>query len=313
MSDNSHGIYNKGNYPYLALGKHPAAHIARMFYVFRTFSHTYLQNMARIGFEEKDYGALAHMVISPAIVAGAGASVMTPLINALLSAFGIDDPEEEAYRKIAELYGSGAEDLARFGLTGKAGFSTKGSLAIGIGDMPTTLQDLLGAPGSVVGDLYEAIESFGRGDVLKGAEKGLPTGVGNILRAYREYNEGLTTRTNAPLFYGREQIKPSMAEAFYRGMSFNPVRIAKIREKQWNEYKAKDKYREWATDIYAKIKRYYLGGRKDENFMPGILGEIQAYNEGAKRWGFSPITRKTIRANIRRSFKPSKFERERKQ
>ena len=313
VSDNSHGIYNKGNYPYLALGRHPAAHIVRMFYVFRTFSHTYLQNMARIGFEEKDYGALAHMVISPAIIAGAGASAMTPLISAILNAFGIDDPEEEAYRKIAELYGSGAEDLARFGLTGKAGISVKGSLAVGIGDMPTTFQDLLGAPGSVVGDLYEAIEYLGRGDISKGVEKGLPTGVGNILRAYREYNEGLTTRTNAPLFYGREQVRPSMAEAFYRGMSFNPARIAKIREKQWNEYKAKDKYREWATDIYAKIKRYYIEGQKDETFMAEILGEIQSYNEGAKRWGFSPITRKTIRANIRRSFKPSKFERERKQ
>jgi len=315
-SDKAHGVYNRGNLPYLALGRHPAAHVIRSFYVFRTFSHTYIQNLIRLGFTEKDAVACSHMILAPALIAGAGASVLTPLISNLLKAFGWDEPEEEAYRKVGEMFGVTAEEVARYGLTGQIpfglGFSTKGSLAIGIGDLPKNLNELLGAPGSVVEDFLRGAKYLARGDVFKGVEKILPTGMGNIFRAIREYDQGLTTTTNAPLFYGTEQVRPSLVESFLRGLSLNPVRIAGIRERQWKEYKVQDKYREWSRDIYAKIKRYLLKKKKDPEEWAEILGEIYSYNERAPRWGISPITGRSIATSLNRSFKPSKKEKMRK-
>jgi hypothetical protein len=43
-----------------------------MFYVFRTFSHTYLMNMRKLGVQEKDMAAVTWMLLSPAVIAGAG-------------------------------------------------------------------------------------------------------------------------------------------------------------------------------------------------------------------------------------------------
>ena len=315
VSDKSHGIYNRGNYPYIALGRHPAALVTKSFYVFRTFSHTYINNLYRVGFKEKDRIALAHMLIAPAVIAGAGASVLTPLISMILKSFGFDDPEEEAYLKIGEMFGPSAENVSRFGITSLApggGITIKGSLAIGIGDIPTslTIKDFLGAPGSVLSELFiDAPKSIARGDISKGVEKFLPTGFGNIFRAYRESTEGITTRNNAPVFYGDKQLKLNGVEAIYRGMSFNPVRIAGAREKQWKERKLEQKYAEYRTDIYAKIKRYVLSGDNDQDKWAELLGEIESYNEDAQRWKFTPITSKQIKANIKSGFKPSKRER----
>lgn len=307
-SKQAHGIYNKGDLPFFALGKHPAAHLARMFYVFKKFSHVYLQNMARMGLEEKDYGAVAHMLISPAILAGAGASVAMPIASMILKAFGWDEPEEEMYRKVGSVWGDNAERFARFGASGMAGplgVSLKGSLQMDIGD------SLFGAPGSVLKDTWEAMKYLSRGDISKGVEKALPTGLASPFKATREYTEGLTTKSNAPLFYGKEQARPNLMEAFLRGMSLNPVGIATIREKQSKEYEVKEKYRNWSTDIYAKAKRMKLRGRIDQEKMAELLGEITKYNEGAVRWGLSPITKKSIKKNLKRNFKASRFERER--
>lgn len=312
LSDKSHGVYNKGNHPYVALGNNPAAKLAQMFYVFRTFSHTYLLNMKRLGLD-KQWGAVAHMAVMPAVLAGAGASVMTPIISGLLKAFGLaDEPEEEMYAKIAESFGPGAEAWARHGLVGLGGkgASIKGSLAIGIGDLPTKIEDLFGAPGSIGKDIYYGTKSLARGDVSKGLEKWSPTGIGNILRGYREYNEGLTTWNNAPKFYGTEPLKASKSEAFMRVFSLSPARLAGITEKQWKERRVEEKYRQWRTDIYAKIKRYILGDGDNEQWAK-IIAEIIKFNEQAEKWRLSLITKRSIRTNIKRSFRPQRRERTR--
>jgi hypothetical protein len=308
LSDKAHGVYNKGNYPYIVMGKNPAAQLFKMFYVFKTFSHTYLLNMRRLGID-KQWGAISHMVLAPAVLAGLGASVLTPVVNQALKAFGADDPEEDLYKKIGDSFGPTYENLARYGAFGAAGVSVKGSLSIGIGDLPTRLEDLFGAPGSIAKDLAYGAQSLARGDTLKGVEKVLPTGFGNMVRGYREYTEGVTTRTNAPKFYGAQQVKPSRTEAFLRGLSFNPARLAKISEKQWSERKVESKYREWRTDIYAKVKRLVLESVSDDDKWSEVIGEIENYNLKAGQYGFPLISPKSIRRNIRLNFIPSKRER----
>jgi hypothetical protein len=316
FSDRAHGIYNKGNYPYLALGSNPAAQVAKMFYVFRTFAHTYYQNMARMGFD-KEYGALAHMVLSPALVAGMGASVLTPVIKAMMKAFGSDDPEEELYQKIADEFGRGASRFARHGIAGAlTGTSLKGSMAVGILDVPTTIADLTGAPGSALGDLYDGTKLLFRGDGMKGAEKIAPSGIGNIIRAYRESQQGVTNYGNAPIFYGKDQLRPTVFETIQRGLSFNPGRLAEISEKRWSEKQIQEKYRNRKSDIYAKVKAFYLQPvekRSKDKYAP-ILMEIQKFNEDSKKYEWMPpITSESIKRYLKTNFRPSKRERMREE
>ena len=215
------------------------------------------------------------------------------------------------YQKIGEYFGNSAENIARFGLAGAAGVSIKGSLAIGVGAIPTSLKDLLGAPGSVLSDIFiDGIPSIARGDLKKGFEKILPTGMGNLIRAYRESTEGLTTRTNRPLFYGREPVKLDNTETFMRALSLYPSRIAAIREKQWKEYRTERKYSEKRRDIYAKIMKFYLSDRDPAKWLD-IMAEIEVYNERVPE-SIPRITGRSIRNNLKRSFRPSKRERHRK-
>ena len=318
VSDDAHAVYTKGNRPYIAMGQNPAAHVANMFYVFQRFSHTYLLNMKKLGFEKKDFGALAHMVIAPAVIAGAGASIVVPIIDALLRGFGVDEPEEKLYRTIGEYFTPETETLVRFGLAGALGLSLKGSLAIGAGAIPTNMKELLGAPGSVGGDIFiDGIPMLAKGDVSKGVEKILPTGIGNIFKAYREHTEGMTTKANRPLFYGTEPVKLNTTEWLLKTLSFYPVRVAQIREEQWKGIRLEGKYREKRADIYAQIRKFYLTPVEERvpKDWADIMAQIHVYNEkatGAMVY-VSPITEQSIRTNLSRSFKPEKRERKRAQ
>ena len=136
-----------------------------------------------------------------------------------------------------------------------------------------------------------------------------------MIKAFRERNEGVTTRTNSPVFYGKEPLRLTPAEAFYRTLSFNPARVAGIREKQWKERRIEYDYRARRRDIYAKLKRFYLKPAKERSKIEyaRIVAEIREYNERARRAGQSipVITSSSIKSNIRRAFRPSKRERER--
>lgn len=318
VSDKSHGVYNKANRPDWARGGNPAARIAQAFYIFKTFSHNYLLTMKQLGFRNPK--ATAYMVLSPAIIAGAGASVATPIIAAMMKAFDIggDDPEEGMYQWLEANLGETAGELARSGLFGAGGYGVnlKGSLALNVTDLPTDLISLAGAPGSILMDFWYAGRFIQRGNPYKGIERILPAFMGNVMKAYREHTEGLTTSSNAPIFYGKEPVELDLMEAFLRAISFNPARIATIREKQWKEKKLEQKYAKRKSDIYAKIIAFYSRERsdRDREDWQDLLNEVREFNTNVKELGFyiSPITGKSIKNAIRRAYRPSKKERLRK-
>lgn len=320
VSDRAHGVYGKANLPHFAQGGGIGAQGIRAFYVFRTFSHNYLLTMYDLGFKKKQASSMLYMALSPAIFAGVGASVFTPILAAIAEGIGMDDPEEKFYNWLEDTYGKHSEQLARFGLFGAAGYgvSLKGSLAIGITDLPTTLEDVVGAPGSMIVDMYRGGKSILRGDVGKGIEKMMPLFLGNVMKAHREYTEGVTTKTNAPVFYGREQIKPDTVAAIYRFFSFNPVQVAGKREKQWKESQLERKYQEKRADVYAKFKRYFLrpANKRTKAEYIDLLTEVRMYNQVIIDNGLYPaiplITATSIKNNIKRSFRPKKKERYRK-
>jgi len=322
VSDKAHAVYGKQNYPYLARGG-KLARIIQLGYVFKTFSHNYLLTMKEVGFDKRNAKAFAYMAISPAILAGTGAlvgkQIIFGLVNLIMKAFDkdVDDPEESFYSWVSDSFGEYPEYMARFGILGIPRVNLKGSLEIGITDIPTTLVEILGAPGSIVEDFYYGGKSILKGDWAKGLEKVLPTSLGNTIRAVREGTQGVTDRSNAPVFYGKEQLMPDMIDSIYRFISFNPARVAAAREKQWRERKVERSYSERRRAIYDKIRKFY--SRPSENRLKsdwldsGILEEIDEYNARIRRRGLYPeipmMNSRSIRTTLRRGFRPSKRER----
>jgi len=194
--------------------------------------------------------------------------------------------------------------------------SMKGSLQIGITDLPTEIKDIGGAPLSVITDTIEGAVNIFKGDWSKGAEKILPLALGNPLKAVREYREGVTTRTNAPVFYGAKPLKADMVDALLRFASFNPARIAGIRERQWSTKKIASKYWDMRSDISRLINRWMLmpGGDSKRAAWVDILAMITEYNTRLQHMGhlnIPAITGKNINANLRNANRPSKSERAR--
>jgi len=308
VSDNAHGVYGKETTPAWTRGKF---NLLRLPYTFLKFSHNYMLNFMDLGFTRKEYAAASYLMLSPALLAGAGATVATPVLVALAGALGLggDDPEEEFYRWAEKNFG--AEEYARHGLAGGLmGINLKGSLQVN-NPMPTKLKEIFGAPGAVVTDIWEGAGHLARGEIAKGVEKILPTGLGSMSRAFREHIEGVTTGGYGQVFYGAEPLKSDSFDAALRFFSFNPARISGIREKQWNEKEVLAGYQERKRGIYAKIKRLDLQGK---GLTPEILAEIVKYNERAKAAGrkdIKPITKKSVRNMLRRAKSPSKFERAR--
>ncbi|HDM75396.1 MAG TPA: PLxRFG domain-containing protein, partial [Deltaproteobacteria bacterium] len=256
ISDRSHGTYGKANYPLIARGLHPAAQVMRAFYVFKTFSHNYMLTMKDLwgdGWKPENGKAFAYMALSPAILAGAGGIVGWDLImKAIAMLFDLNDPEEDMYNWLEANINEYVANFARFGGFGLVGINLKGSLEIGVTDIPTTWKDVLGVPGNVISDFYEGGVNIIKGDISKGLEKISPLAIAGPIKAYREATEGLTTRTNAPIFYGRERVKADTTDAILRALSFNPARIAKIREQKWAERQQESKYTGLRTEIYSK-------------------------------------------------------------
>ena len=146
----------------------------------------------------------------------------------------------------------------------------------------------------------------------------VPNAIGSMVKAYREGTRGITTSTNAPVFYGKEQLKPDFIDSVLRFTSFNPASIAGAREKLWSDRKIEMKYRDMKKDIYSKIKAYYSQpkAKRSRADWVDIMLEKKKFNERIKRRNLSrivsPITNKSIKINLKRAFRPPKRERLRK-
>jgi len=317
VSDKANGEYGKANRMHWVRGGGLAANAALCFMVFKTFSVNYINTMVSLGFNEKDVKGAMWMLLSPAVLAGAGASVATPLLALVAKAIGMgDDPEEEFYAKLEEHMGSYGEQIGRYGLLGAADINIKSSLAIGIGDFAIDKPaDIFGAPGSVISDIGRGVSNLFRGNIAKGFEQVLPSAAGSIIKSVRESTEGVTSRTGTPIFYGDEQLKATGLDAMLRFFSFNPARMAGIREKQWSERKLKIHYQKMRGDITARLKKWYLG-RRSKVARIDIESDIKAYNQRIKENGLTakgiPLyTKKQIRSAQRRVLTAPKRERER--
>ncbi|HQH70517.1 MAG TPA: PLxRFG domain-containing protein, partial [bacterium] len=313
-SDRAHSIYGKANYPMLMRGGGAFGETAKSFYMFKNFAHNFLQNFIELGFKKREAAAAAWLIMSPIAVGGATAALPVSLLLAALRQVMDDDPEEALMEFLQENVGDSAEMAARFGVFGLAGVNLKGSLQVGITDIPTKVTDLLGAPYEVWVDLTGGIGDMIRGDITKGAEKVSPLFLGNMLKALREYNEGLTTKSNAPIFFGNEQARADTTDAVLRFLSFNPSRLARIHEKQFNERLTEAEFTESRQDIYAKFKKYFLmpEEKRTKAAYIDLLSEVSEYNnrvQGVGRADIPRITGESIRNALRQAVRAPRKER----
>ncbi len=318
ISDKGHGVYGKVNLPKWARGSAVGAQVGRAWYMYKTFSHNYLQVTGEM-IRQGDAKSAAFMLVSPAIIGGAGASILTPAVGALVqgvfSALGLqppDDPEEEFYLWAADTFGAPAGRFARTGVAGLAGINLKGSLALDVTDLlPTQTSDLLGAPYSLFEDAAKGAASIARGDVVKGVETWLPRFAASPVRAAREATEGVTSKNNQPLYYGDERVKADWYDALLRSLSFNPAGISIKREEQWNERVVENKYRDARTDLYARIRRFMLNGGGTKAEWANILLDAEKYNARVRASRFESIpfiTESAIKSQLRKMNTPLKRE-----
>ena len=172
--------------------------------------------------------------------------------------------------------------------------------------------DIFGAPGSIITDMGEGVRYLTKGEIMKGFERAVPNAFAGPVRAIRESTEGVTSKSNVPLFYGTEKVKFSPWEAALKALSFTPARTTMIREKQWGEKKRERVYSENRTDIYARIREFFNQPprKRSRDKWADILEDIRRYN--MKAWkieGMTQIRRQDIITAARKSQKPPKKER----
>ena len=253
------------------------------------------------------------MLMSPALLAGAGASVATPVIMAMAKALGIggDDPEEELYAWAEEVFGSDAP--FRHGFAGLFGVNLKGSLSVN-NPFPATVPEIFGAPGGIFTDIKRGVKSYRRGEYLKAAESVLPSAFGNLARATREASEGVTTGSYSPVYYGDEPLKADAVDTVLRVLSFSPSETSGIREKQWRERKVAAKYADRKGEIYARFKRYYIqeSEGRDAGEYAELMKMVEDFNNDLRASGradISMITGDSVRTSVKGAMRPNKRER----
>ena len=323
ISDRANGVYGKVNLPTWARGASLGAQMARAWYMFKTYPHTYIQALLECGFRKKDILATAYMTFSPMAVAGLSASplfVLAPVMGPVASwilrkvceALGTeppDDPDEWIYKWLEEKAGVTAARSYRHGLFGAAGVNITGSLSMNDFSLPTTLEDVGGASYSVLSDVFYGTGDILNGDVWKGAERLVPSALSSTMRGIREMREGVTDRRNNPVYWEGEPLTGGWGELLLRSFGFNPVSISEKTERLWRETQTKREYTEARNRIYNRVRRYYLRRIEDPDEALVIQKEIEHYNARVRRnrpHGISLITRRSLDAVKQRQFNPEK-------
>ena len=314
ISNRAHGIYGKAVKPF-AVQKYK---ILDLFYTFLKFQHNYMLNMLEIGVKKKNLPAALHLLLFPAVMSGAGATLATPALAALMKLFGFsDDPEEDLHHWAEEHLPNIMQRMARHGAFGLFNLNFKGSLQM-TNPFPTKLKEVVGAPGAVIFDMWEMAKHFRYREWSKGIEAGVPTFLEAPLKGRRFRVEGVTTKTYSPVFHGKERLKATAMERLLMSFSFNTARLSGIREKQWRETKVKQSFSKDRQGILRRLKKIKLSSDpKNIEALARIQEGVDEFNlrvdNAPPRYQIQYLTWKQLNRSLKQAMKPSKYERERGQ
>ena len=315
VSDRAHGVYGSMAKPWLIQKWRPAD----LLYTFMKFQHNYLLNSLELGMKYKNWKASAYMLLAPAVMSGLEASIVLKALFWLWgAAFDVEEPEEQLYQTIDDEFGFGGftSRFVRHGGVGAfAHINLRGSLQMNQ-PFPTKISEIGGAPGSIVGEILAGAEHISQNEYWKALEDLSPTAIGSASKGLREYKQGVTTATNAPVFYGGEQLKSDWADSAIRFFSFNPSFISAAREKQWREDELRRTYTAYRSDIKAQLIHYLQTGSTDQEWWAEIQKMIYDYNEKAfsadPKYRIPIVDTKWLDAQVKSSFTPDIYERHRR-
>jgi len=311
-SDRAHGVYGSMAKPWLIQKWRPAD----LLYTFMKFQHNYLLNAVELGMKYDNWKASAYMMFAPALMAGLEASAVIKLGFWLYgAAFDIEEPEEELYQAVDDEFGFGgfASRFVRHGGVGAiAHVNLRGSLQMNQ-PFPTRIQDVGGAPGSIIGEVMSGSKHVAQREYWKALEDFSPTAVGSASKGIREYMQGVTTSQYAPVYYGDEQLRGTPVDMAVRMFSFNPSFISAAREKQWREDQVREAFTGYRSDIKSQLIHYIQVGADDPEWWGDIEKMIYKYNEKVTqadpKFKLPIIDSDWVMNQIKVSFKPDIYER----
>jgi hypothetical protein len=315
ISDDAHGVYQPANRPSWMKGESPATRMIAVPYIFNTFTHNYLLTMGKLGWNgikemhlknpgswknDRIQGAL-WMAFAPTIL-GIGSSLGTKaIINTIGKLMGSDDPEDDFYRYLDKNFGPTAERFARYGASGflEHGADMTGSLRIGLpsGGM--------GAFGGMVDDIWSGTKNLTKGFYWEAAEDFAPAFIQNPIEAVRKYKKGTTTYSGAPVLYEGKKVQHDIIDVIIESFSFRPSREALKLDKRYGDRKIKAIYSDFRSDIYKRIKGFYLSPphKRNPKDKAKIIKLIREYNmrvrdKRLKQRGIPFITSKSIKSSL---------------
>ena len=320
-SNRAHGVYGKAAKPWIVQN----FQLFDLPYTFQKFQHNYMLNMTEIGMkgaQDKNRAQatknILYLLLAPGILAGTGATLVAKLAFQIIGSLtDQDDPEEDFYHWMDEHFGAGGfvSRGVRHGLSGAiAHINLRGSLQMN-NPMPTTLEELAGAPGGVALDIRDSLIHFSRSEFQKGFEKGLPTALGSMVKAQREFSEGVTTKTYSPVYFGPERLKASGMDAALKFFSFNPSRLSSIREIQWKEKLVAQEFTKRRSLIKREIHQMIVQDTESDVKWAKVFNMTQEYNERAmaahQRYQIPYINSAWLKGALKSAYRPKRYERTR--
>jgi len=316
-TEKAHASYGKANMPEWAMGESVAHKFGGLLYMYGNFGHNYLQLLYDLGAKKHNAMAFTWAMAAPLVLAGGAAwpfkDEFLLIINGMLRALGIREGADKfVWDQTRKYLGKEAETFGRRGITGLSGVDISGSLGIGLG-LPTGLIGLMGAFGGVLEDMAKAGHFFATGQTGRGFEKFLPTVASNVIRAYREHEEGVTTEKGRRVW--TEEGKPMKltgAETTARALGFKSSRQSVMQERRNEEFRIEDQFTNKRNAIYEAARAYYSGAPDSKRFTR-IMTQVAEYNRSVRQQGLEGIIPLIKGSSLRQQAKsvsvPNKKER----
>lgn len=321
MVRQTHGSYDASNTPRYMQG--PVAQVATQFrrfqiiqisLIFRLFHNAFWHSDAK----EKAIAkrALTYTLLHAGAIGGAlglpGAALITSLVARL---FGPDDepPDFEKWAReaindqvVSDLLLNGVPAMLGFNMSPKFGMGQMLSIAP-FADFPYDRKSFekyaFSALGPTVGLGAKAVDGLAQlyaGQLDKGAELLLPTGVGQAMKGYRYGTEGVSLRKGDTVLSADEI---GLADAIMQGLGLPTTTITHQQRLSQVKYEFDTYYKDRTTELI----RDYQQARKAGESVTDVMQEWRDLQEARVRNGYA---RQPISTLIKSAQQQRKYERD---
>jgi hypothetical protein len=276
---NAHYYYGKANYPRLMSGGETTDIALKTGYVFRTFTHNYVNWFVR----QADWRARA---MSLGYMAAFGGLAAVPFVKDIM-----DEIEKRTGFNIKKkvrnsLKGIGGEPLAELGMYGLPavfGANLSGSLSIGFPGLGqgTPADTVFGVWGGLTQKAKNAVQAVGVKDYGRAIEEVSPEVLRSAIAAYRMASAPVTTRLGKPLFDKEgKPLQLGIGEAAIRGLGVQPTRYIDETSQARSVMVIEKYYRDKHQHIIDEF--HVARNKKDTNAAKNLMKNVKEYNQDIK-------------------------------